>query len=273
MPGAPGSGLDGQVPGRSGRLHAPLPLRRHAAPHLAPSRTTTRPPTADADRRPRSPAGRGRAAARAAPGRRERAAARDARHGPSADARSAARNERPNDRVDASEVAHHDRTHADPDDYETPVTRASRSAPRLAFPVPASASAALAPDRPPCSLLHGPHAPRSLPSRLPPPRLRPSTITPGLACPVFVWQVEEGGSSAKRWTPLPRKPRREAKSGPEAGRRPVRLLRRTPRDEHQEPNTQRRTGRGLALPRRWIVWRRAEHRKARRWSECRRQFS
>ena len=59
--------------------------------------------------------------------------------------------------------------------------------------------------------------------------------------PGFLWQVEEGGSSAKRWTPLPRKPRRKAKSGPEAGRRPVRLLRRTPRDEHQEPNTQRRT--------------------------------
>ena len=31
------------------------------------------------------------------------------------------------------------------------------------------------------------------PSCWPPPHLRPSTITPGLACPVFVLQVEEGG--------------------------------------------------------------------------------
>jgi hypothetical protein len=52
-----------------------------------------------------------------------------------------------------------------------------------------------------------------------------------------VWVIEEGASSAKRWTPLPRKPRRRSKSGPEAGRRPVRLLRRTPRDEHRETNT------------------------------------
>jgi hypothetical protein len=50
------------------------------------------------------------------------------------------------------------------------------------------------------------------------------------------------GSSAKRWTPLPRKPRGAGTSYPEAGRRPVRLLRRTTRDEHLETNTQRRTG-------------------------------
>src|SRR5215217_442588 len=38
--------------------------------------------------------------------------------------------------------------------------------------------------------------------------------------PRFLWQVEEGPSSAKRWTALPREPRRGAKSRPEAGRRP-----------------------------------------------------
>ena len=59
-------------------------------------------------------------------------------------------------------------------------------------------------------------------SCLPPPRLRPSRYMPGLPSR-FIWQVEEGGSSAKRWTPLPRKPRRDAGSRPEAGRRPVDL--------------------------------------------------
>jgi hypothetical protein len=57
-------------------------------------------------------------------------------------------------------------------------------------------------------------------------------FTPGLPCPVFVLQVEEGGSSAKRWTPLPRKPRRRAKGGPEVGRRPVDLQGSTTRDQH-----------------------------------------
>jgi hypothetical protein len=73
---------------------------------------------------------------------------------------------------------------------------------------------------------------------------RPASDRPPsrLACLArFLLQVEEGGSSAKRWAPLPRKPRREAKPGPEAGRRHGRLLRRTPRNEHQEANTHRRT--------------------------------
>ena len=54
------------------------------------------------------------------------------------------------------------------------------------------------------------------------------------ACPGFLWQVEEGGSSAKRWTPLPRKRRRTAESRPEAGRRPGDLLRPPARDHQQE---------------------------------------
>jgi hypothetical protein len=80
---------------------------------------------------------------------------------------------------------------------------------------------------------------RSCPSlsRLSPPRLRSSNVTPGLSCPVFVLQVEEGGSSAKRWTPLPRKPRRGAKSGPEAGRRLGDLIGPPARDHHVETTT------------------------------------
>lgn len=74
----------------------------------------------------------------------------------------------------------------------------------------------------------------------------PSRFLPGLPC-LFLLQVEEGGSSAKRWTPLPRKSRRVARSEPEAGRRPVRLIGRTPRDERKETNGKRRTAKAYAL--------------------------
>src|SRR5215203_6618331 len=50
----------------------------------------------------------------------------------------------------------------------------------------------------------------------------------------FLWQVEEGPSSAKRWTALPRESRREAKSGPEAGRRHGPLENGPPRTEQLE---------------------------------------
>jgi hypothetical protein len=48
--------------------------------------------------------------------------------------------------------------------------------------------------------------------------------------------------------PLPRKPRRDAASRREAGRRPVRLLGRTTRDEHLETNSETNTYRGGAAP-------------------------
>src|SRR3954466_2255775 len=50
----------------------------------------------------------------------------------------------------------------------------------------------------------------------------------------FLWQVEEGPSSAKRWTTLPREPRREAKCRPEAGRRHGPLEDGPPTTEHLE---------------------------------------
>src|SRR5215212_7104412 len=52
--------------------------------------------------------------------------------------------------------------------------------------------------------------------------------------PEFLWQVEEGPSSAKRWTALPREPRRDAKPGPEAGRRPGPLENGPPRTDQLE---------------------------------------
>ena len=127
----------------------------------------------------------------------------------------------------------------------TTSTAFPRDRPLTAFPVSYS------------SLAH-PHA------RPPPACRRPASGPPAtcLGCPArFIWQVEEGGSSAKRWTPLPRKPRREAKSGPEAGRRPVDLLRPTTRDQHPQTNTKKRTGaargeqlcqRAASVPR-WLV--------------------
>jgi hypothetical protein len=44
----------------------------------------------------------------------------------------------------------------------------------------------------------------------------------------------KGGPARQRWTPLPRKPRRQAKLGPEAGRRHGGLLRPPARDHQQE---------------------------------------
>jgi hypothetical protein len=102
-------------------------------------------------------------------------------------------------------------------------------------------------DLPPCSALHScpllliahpPSANLSL-AAAPPPA---SLFDAWAALPGFLLQVEEGRSSAKRWTALPPKPRREAKSGPEAGaaaRSPLKTntKKRTARDEHQEPNT------------------------------------
>lgn len=67
---------------------------------------------------------------------------------------------------------------------------------------------------------------RSFPSPSPAPARPPSACrrpAPGppasrLGCPaIFYWQVEEGGSSAKRWTPLPRESRRDAVSRPGRG--------------------------------------------------------
>ena len=51
--------------------------------------------------------------------------------------------------------------------------------------------------------------------------------------------VEEGGSGAERRTPLPHKPRRRARSEPEAGRRPVALQGSTGRDQQPEINSRR----------------------------------
>ena len=139
--------------------------------------------------------------------------------------------------VNASEVAHHDPTHADHNALETHVAR---------FPIRSSRSAPpqlprLRLSSPPLYLRSSDRFPGSffmvlmllsVPSCLPPPRLRPSTLHAWAALPGVCLQVEEGGSSAKRWTPLPRKPRRRAKPGPEAGRRPVDLQASTPRDQH-----------------------------------------
>jgi hypothetical protein len=58
-----------------------------------------------------------------------------------------------------------------------------------------------------------------LPLAAAPPPAPPASC---LGCPArFIWQVEEGGSSAKRWTPLPRKPRPDAGFGRRRGGGPL----------------------------------------------------
>jgi hypothetical protein len=84
-------------------------------------------------------------------------------------------------------------------------------------------------------------------TRLPPPRLRPSASRLGWPAR-FTWQVEEGGSGAERRTPLRRKPRRDAKETPAAGRRPVALMGETHRAKQMEGNTRRETGAACPAP-------------------------
>ena len=234
------------MPGRFGRLHASLPLRRNAGPswpltEVRPCRDTGARPLAARRPPPRS-ARRQTAARRAnAPGRRARTAARASESTTSRPTRVGATRKSTHQRSLTTTLRTRTTTHS------RPTSRASRSAP------PRSASPQLPRLRLPSPPLYLRSSDRfscsffmvlmllSVPSCLPPPRLRPSTLHAWAALPGVCLQVEEGGSSAKRWTPLPRKPRRRAKPGPEAGRRPVDLQGSTPRDQHQEagPRTRR----------------------------------
>ena len=218
------------MPGRFGRLHASLPLRRNAGPIWPLPESPT-----CGDTRARPVAGPARAT-RTPSRQRTRTAARASESTPSRPLRVGTTRQ-----VDASEVAHHDPTHMDHDALERRHC-ASRSdpaqLPRLRL------------TSPPLYLRTSDRFPGSffmvlmllpVPFRLaaaPPPafHLHAWADLPGVCL-----QVEEGGSSAKRWTPLPRKPRRKAKKGPEAGRRPVDLQGSTTRDQHQEvgPRTRR----------------------------------
>jgi hypothetical protein len=228
-----------EVPGRCGRLHASLPLRRNAGP----SWPLTESPTMRAYRRtPLSPPRRPAAAVRPSPDRpepRERpGAARAPRHTrttprppvrreserhASQRIRIGGRRPRPNA---PGPPRTRDPTRALPDPLLpsfpafASLPRSSTSAVLIASVVPSSSSSLLL----------------SVPSRLPPPRLRPSTLHAWAALPGVCLQVEEGGSSAKRWTPRPRKPRRTSKPRPEAGRRPIDLQASTPRNQHPEVN-------------------------------------
>jgi hypothetical protein len=120
-----------------------------------------------------------------------------------------------------------------------PLPATSPSRPRSPSPRPTLTASLLL-------LLAHPHA-RSLPACRHPASGPPATC---LGCPArFIWQVEEGGSSAKRWTPLPRKPRRTADFEPEAGRRRGDLLgppEETTGRDHR-PDAARITG-ALVLP-------------------------
>jgi hypothetical protein len=113
---------------------------------------------------------------------------------------------------------------------------------------------------------------RSRPSARLPRRTRPPPRLPACPCrhpascpsashlgclPDFSGMSRKGGPARSGGPPFLERPRGRAKSGPEAGRRPVRLLRRTPRSEHQETNTRERS-------RRWRMARRLVRRLRKR---------
>jgi hypothetical protein len=81
------------------------------------------------------------------------------------------------------------------------------------------------------------------PAPLPPPRPRPTSTRLGKPAPHLPGTSRKGGQR-NALAPLSRKPRREAKEAPGGGAAARSRLRRTPRNEHQETNTKRRTGRG-----------------------------
>jgi hypothetical protein len=109
----------------------------------------------------------------------------------------------------APSPAHPSRDTRPPDAQTPPRSRPTTSLPRLIW----------IPSRPPRE--SSPRLTRipaylPCPDPLPPPRRRPTSARLSLPAP-FTWQVEEGGSGAKRRTPLPPKPRREAKETPRGG--------------------------------------------------------
>jgi hypothetical protein len=103
-----------------------------------------------------------------------------------------------------------------PDPAPSPTTTATPTSPP---PRPRNSPSCRLDGSPPSPLGHSPPC-RSSPLprlRLPPPRLRPPPASRLAGPSRFTWQVEEGGSGAKRRTPLPRKPRRDAKETPSGG--------------------------------------------------------
>jgi hypothetical protein len=121
-------------------------------------------------------------------------------------------------------------------------TSAVRTTPQRPSPRPTTSSprrldgpptGSRSPQSPPVLCCLGPDCRRPAPAH---------PLPPGLSHPGFTWTVEEGESGAERRTPLPPKPRREAKETPEAGRRPVALRAETHRAKQMERNTWRETG-------------------------------
>ena len=196
-------------PPRGVALHASLTARR-SPPARSACRRTAQPPR-----------GSGRAPRHARAGPRPPVRRESERHGSQ---RNRGRSPRP--------IRTRTTTHSRPASL---ASRASRCAPpqlpRLRLPSPPSTSAVLI-----APLVPSSWSSCSCPS-LPACR-RPAS---GLhlhawTCPVFVCRSRKG-VQREAVDPLPRKPRREAKPGPEAGRRPVDLQGSTPRDQHQEFST------------------------------------
>ena len=166
---------------------------------------------------------------------------------------------RPAPRARSSEVAHHVLTHAHHDALKTDVARfrsAPPQLPRLRLPPLRPSTSALLGCFPGSffmvlRLLSVPSCFGHRPASGPPP------FPPGLTCPVFVCRSRKG-VQREAVGPLPRKPRRRAKSRPEAGRRPVDLQASTLRDQYPRKGAHalpRRLGSSLrgAPPNGWLA--------------------
>ena len=229
------------------RLYRP---RGTSAPNLAPTRPTW-PPSPRRPSTDRRPAARSRRAATPRPAApRRRAGARRGAAAVGGRGRSAGRpgTRRRADRTSdetASNALTSPRTTSTTNTTTTRSTTSPTARPLsryLTFP----SSLASPRDRPltalPVLLLPAhPHA------RPPPACRRPASGPPAYAwaaLPDLSGRSRKGGPARSGGPPFLESPGVKRNLGPEAGRRPVRLLRRTPRDEHLETNTQRRTPRG-----------------------------
>ena len=238
VPSRPRCGLDGEVPGRFGRLHASLPLRRNAGPswpltEVRPCRDTGARPR----RARRGPPVAGPVARRAnAPGQRARTAARASGSTTSGPTRVGATRKSTHQRSLTTTLRTRTTTHS------RPTSRASRSAPPdpllpsfpafasllrpstsallIASLVPSSWSSCSCPSLPAC---------RRPASGLPP-------FTPGLPCPVFVCRSRKGGPARSGGPPFLESPGAERNLGRRRGGGPL-----ISKDQHQEINTRKST--------------------------------
>ena len=238
VPSRPRCGLDGEVPGRFGRLHASLPLRRNAGPSWPLTESPTVRDTGArrlTARRPPPRSARRRTVARRAnaPGQRARTAAHASESTTSGPTRVGATRKSTHQRSLTTTLRTRTTTHSRPTSRSASpdpllpsfpafasLPRPSTSAVLIASLVPSSWSSCSCPSLPAC---------RRPASGLPP-------FTPGLPCPVFVCRSRKGGPARSGGPPFLESPGAERNQGRRRGGGPL-----ISKHQHQEANDKRRT--------------------------------